>query len=371
MKTTINILLISLLTTLLLACEEKKKVTEKVYRPVQYVEVKSKPGEIKQTFSGVVEAGLDAQLSFRVNGTIEKRHVKLGDKVSKGQLLVSLDDTDYQVSVQLAQANLQQALANQRNNQAVYERTIGLYENNNAAKSDLDAARAAAESAKATSEVARKQLESAQLQLAYTKLQAPQSCSIAQVLADTNENVSAGQSVIRINCGQCSKVRVAIPEQYIQMIQTNKQVSVSSTANPDNTYQAVISEVGVAAATGGTFPVEAILQGNCNELKSGMTANVKFDFSELFNELQEKPLFVPYLSVGEDKNGRYLFVLKAIGDGIYKAEKTKVVIGEKAQNGVQIITGIKEGDLIATAGVRRLINGMEVKLLDKPILGNF
>ena len=371
MNKTHSIILISLISLLLPGCEKEEVKVEKKYRPVQYTKVAQRGGEIKQTFSGVIEAGLDAELSFRVSGTIAKRHIKLGEKVTAGTVLAELDATDYRVALQQSQANLQQAIANQRNQQANYERLTELYENNNASKSDLDAARAGAESAKATTEISRKQLESTQLQLSYTQLKAPQDCSIADVLADTNETVSAGQSILRINCGLCPKVSVSIPEQFIRSIKTGDNVTVTTSSESEKVYSATISEVGVAAASGGTFPVEALLEGDCPELPTGMTANIQFDFSEPLLGGNQNQLFIPYVSVGKDDSGHFVFVLEPLNEDIYKATKRKVVIGLEAQNGLQILNGIKEGELIATAGVRRLLDGMEVKLLDKPISGTY
>ncbi|TQV76801.1 efflux RND transporter periplasmic adaptor subunit [Aliikangiella marina] len=368
MKIVKTILTVGFLSLLLSACEQEKPIVEKTYRPVQYTKVMPSGGQNKQTFSGVTEAGLDAQLSFRVSGTIAKRLVKLGEEVSAGQVLSELDATDYRVGLQQAQASLQQALANQRNQKANYERVIDLYENSNASKSDLDAARAGAESAEASVDVSRKQVESAELQLAYTQIKAPQACSIAAVLADTNETVAAGQGVLRINCGRCIKVRVSIPEQFIQLIKTGSNVQVSASARPDKVYSGIVSEVGVAAASAGTFPVEVILQGDCAELRTGMSANVQFDFSDQL--AGQGKIFVPYLSVGEDEKGHFVFVLVPTNDDIYRAEKRHIVIGAPAQNGLQIASGLTQGELIATAGVRRLLEGMEVKLLDKPILKN-
>ena len=158
-----------------------------------------------------------------------------------------------------------------------------------------------------------------------------------------------------------------MPEQFIQLIKTGSSVQVSASTRPDVSYTAIVSEVGVAAASGGTFPVEVLTQGECPDLRAGMTANVQFDFSQQLTG--GSSLFVPYLSVGEDEQGNYVFVLVAVEEEIYRAEKRRVKVGEPAQNGLQIVEGLQEGDLIATAGVRRLLDGMEVKLLDKPILG--
>ncbi|WP_395375674.1 efflux RND transporter periplasmic adaptor subunit [Marinicella sp. W31] len=372
MKHINKILLLSFVGLGLLACsQEEAPTTPKVYRPVQYVQVSPQGNILTDTFSGVIEADLDAQLSFRVGGTITKRHVEVGDEVVSGALLVELDNTDLQVAYQQAGASLRQAEANERNQQTNYNRVIELYENNNSSKSDLDAARAGAESAKAATAVARKQLEAARLQLSYAQLKAPQDCSIADILADTNESVSPGQGVVRINCGACAKVKVSVPDQLISNINKGDDVLVSSSAFSDQKFKAKVTEVGVAADSGGAFPVEALLQGECPNLRSGMSANVLFNFSRPSADGSKQQLVVPYMSLGEDELGNFVFVLQPQQNGIYKAERRSVeFIAGNNDNGVEIISGLQVGDLVATAGVRRLLDGMEVKLLDKPILGN-
>lgn len=365
-----NVLGFALVSLFLVACEKQKVVSEKVYRPVQYIKVQPIGATVTDTFSGVVEADLDANLSFRVGGTITKRLVDVGDQVRANQLLAELDATDLQVSYQQAQASLAQAVANQRNQQANYDRVIELYENNNSSKSDLDAARAGADSARAATAVARRQAEAARLQVSYTQLRAPQVCSVAQILVDTSEAVNPGQGVIRVNCGSCAKVKVSVPDQLINNIQKGDSVKVVTSAFSGQQFDAKVTEVGVAASSGGAFPVEALLQGECPSLRAGMAASLIFDFTQLLQADNAKQLLVPYLSIGEDDKGNFVYVLNPIGDGIYKAERRSIEFVPSNDNGAEIISGVKAGELVATAGVRRLLDGMEVKLLDKPILGN-
>lgn len=365
-----NVLGFALVSLFLVACEKQQVVSEKVYRPVQYIKVQPIGATVTDTFSGVVEADLDANLSFRVGGTITKRLVDVGDQVRANQLLAELDATDLQVSYQQAQASLAQAVANQRNQQANYDRVIELYENNNSSKSDLDAARAGADSARAATAVARRQAEAARLQVSYTQLRAPQVCSVAQILVDTSEAVNPGQGVIRVNCGSCAKVKVSVPDQLINNIQKGDSVKVVTSAFSGQQFDAKVTEVGVAASSGGAFPVEALLQGECPSLRAGMAASLIFDFTQLLQADNAKQLLVPYLSIGEDDKGNFVYVLNPIGDGIYKAERRSIEFVSSNDNGAEIISGVKAGELVATAGVRRLLDGMEVKLLDKPILGN-
>lgn len=365
---------VPLLGLILSGCEEEAVVVEKTYRPVQYVKVEAQGSIKKETFSGVVEANLDAQLSFRVAGTISKRLVKVGQEVKAEQLLAELDTTDYKVSLQQARASLQQAIANQRNQKANYERVMGLYENNNSSKSDLDAARAGSDSAAAATAVSRQQVEAARLQLSYTQIKSPQECSIAEVLADTNEAVNAGQGVIRINCGACAKVKVSIPDRLINSIHNGDVVVVNASAFSGQDFPAKITEVGVAASSGGTFPVEALLSGessgDCPALRAGMSANLVFDFSDSKMVDSANKLLVPYLSLGEDDKGHFVYVLKPIGNEIYQAERRSIEFKPGGNNGAEIVSGLEQGELVATAGVRRLLDGMQVTLLKKPILGN-
>ncbi|MGB0495370.1 MAG: efflux RND transporter periplasmic adaptor subunit [Kangiellaceae bacterium] len=365
-----RILSLLILVSLISACEEEKLITEKVYRPVQYIKVIPKGTSLTDTFSGVIEADLDANLSFRVGGTIVKRNVKVGDSVQPGQVLAELDTTDLQVSYQQSLASLQQAIANERNQTANYERAMELYENNNSSKSDLDAARAGADSAKAASNVARRQSEAAKLQLSYSKLISPQLCSVAEILADTNEAVSAGQGVIRVTCGACAKVKVSVPGQLISRINKGDDSIVRTSAFSDKEFHAKVTEVGVAATSSGTFPVEALLQGTCPDLRAGMSANLSFNFSDEDGTEQAKRLIIPYLSIGNDSKGNFVYVLVSVDGEIYRAERRGIEFEPRSNNGVEITSGIKAGELVATAGVRRLLDGMEVKLLEAPILIN-
>ena len=71
------------------------------------------------------------------------------------------------------------------------------------------------------------------------------------------------------------------------------------------------------------------------------------------------------MSVGEDRNGgRFVFVLEPSGTGTYFARRRTVTIGNLIQEGIMIVSGLSEGELIATAGVRRLADDQEVTLLD-------
>ncbi|MDH3689925.1 MAG: efflux RND transporter periplasmic adaptor subunit [Gammaproteobacteria bacterium] len=209
------------------ACSKEEPI-EEVIRPVRYIDVKETPAAQTRTFAGTAKAGVEANLSFKVGGTVQRVQVKVGYPVSKGTLIAESDPADFELKVEEAQAGLAQARAEQRNAQANYERVQGLYENNNASRSDLDTARAGAESASASVRSIGKQLERARAQLGYTRLTAKDDCSIATVDVEVNENVSAGQRVAMVTCGGAAEVEVGVPESVIGRIVVCAQHLLSS-----------------------------------------------------------------------------------------------------------------------------------------------
>ncbi|MEL6989729.1 MAG: efflux RND transporter periplasmic adaptor subunit [Bacteroidota bacterium] len=80
----------------LLSCNnsQKEQVVEQSLRPVKYVNVGSNKLVGYHNYTGLAKAQNEANLSFRVGGTVNKVFVKVGDKVRRGQTLASLDATD-------------------------------------------------------------------------------------------------------------------------------------------------------------------------------------------------------------------------------------------------------------------------------------
>ena len=73
---------------------------------------------------------------------------------------------------------------------------------------------------------------------------------------------------------------------------------------------------------------------------------------------------VPFIAVGEDSEGNFVFVLTPVDDETWQAEKRRVTVaGAPAAAGILLTSGLEEGELIATAGIRRLTEGQLLTLL--------
>jgi multidrug efflux pump subunit AcrA (membrane-fusion protein) len=94
-----------------------------------------------------------------------------------------------------------------------------------------------------------------------------------------------------------------------------------------------------------------------------MAVDVRFEFPT--TAAGDNPV-VPYVAVGEDRDGNYVFVIESDESGVLRAIRRPVEVGRATSTGIVIVDGLRPGELIATAGVRRLSPGQEVTLLGSP-----
>lgn len=343
-----------------IGCADAPQV-EEIIRPVRYEAVLATGGSRVREFSGIAQAGLRSRLSFKVTGTVSRLPVQVGDSVSGGQLLARLDPADYELAVREAVAGLSQATAQERRAGADYQRAQELWENNNISRAELDAAQAAAQSARAAVRASQQRLEMAQRRLDYTRLSAPVAGAISSVMIDVGENVSPGQTVVELTSGSRPEVQVGIPEVLIAQVRQGDLVEVRFDAIPDDVYPAVITEVGVApTGAGATFPVTVQLTRDDPAIRVGMAASVEFRFQA---SEEGETIYVPPVAVGEDRDGRFVFVVEPEEAGFGVARRRSVVIGDATRGGIEIVEGLSDGDLVVTAGVRRIRDGQRVRLL--------
>ncbi len=346
------------------ACGAEAPETEPELRPVRTVRVAATGAETERTLAGVARAGVESRLSFRVAGTVQAVEAALGDRVRRGQVLARLDPTDYELKVEEAEAAVAQGEAALRRAEADYDRVRALYENNNASKSELDAARAGAESAEAQVQAAAKRLAQARQQVGYAVLRAPADGAIAKVDVEVNENVGAGQEVFLLNSVAQPEVRVGVPEVLIAAVEVGQPVSVRFDALAGRRFAAEVREVGVAVTgAASTFEVTARLTEPAPQVRSGMAAEVTFRFREPGGG---ERLVVPAVAVGEDRQGRFVFVLEDGGGGVGTVRRRSVEVGGVAGTlaGIEIAGGLEAGEQVVTAGVRVLSDGMKVRVLE-------
>jgi len=345
---------------LVAACGDKHEQQDERLRPVRYIAVADDSVFRDRSFSGTSQSSREARLSFKVPGTIVNIPVQIGQRLDAGDLIAEIDRTSYVLQEQQAQAALAEAEANDRKAASNYQRTRGLYANDNASLNDLDAARAQAESAGAMVASASKALEIAKLNVSYTRLVADSECSIASLDTEVNENVSAGQQVAAVSCGDNFEVTMDLPESLIGLVDDNTPVSITFASIPNQTFTGIIAEISVSSASGSAgFPVVIRIVEKHPALRSGLAANVTFQFDSA--AATGAGVVIPVTAVINDPNGTFVYVaVPSETQGEATVARRAVEVGELSQNGIEIIGGLQLGDLVITAGLSVIRDGQRV-----------
>jgi len=343
---------------IIIGCQENKEI-KRVIRPVRTEQVFSTGAERIRTFAGVVQAGTESKMSFKVSGTVERIYVEIGSKVRAGHTLAELDPTDYEIQVRQAENARDQARAAEIQAEAQYERVRQLYENNSASKSDLEAARAAYQSAHEQDNITKKRRKLARNQLEYTKLKAPVAGAISSVRIEQNENIQMGQHAFVLTSGSDLEVRIAMPEILIAQIREGDNVSVTLDAVGGKVFDAKVTEVGIASTQyATTYPVTVKLLKVDPDIRPGMAAEVSFSFRAT---REQESFVVPAHSVSEDRLGRFVFVVEPADSGLGIVHKKPVEVGELLPDGLEILEGLTDGDHLVTAGVSKITDSLTVR----------
>ena len=350
--------------TLTSACQQTETPSGEVLRTVRTMVIEAEGEGRLRTFSGTSRSSQESRLSFKVAGTLDSLPVEVGDRLAAGDLIAALVPDQYELEVERAQSDVARALANLRNAEASYERTKELYADNNAARSDLDATRANAESAQAQVTASERQLELARLNLSYTRLRASQDCSVASVEVEVNENVGSGNPVATVTCGDELEVELAIPASLVQQLNLGMPASVRFDALGDREFDGEVSQIGVVARDGATFPVTVRLAPpsdgsptGASALRAGLAAEVGLRFGDG----SEGTVLVPLSAVVESDGATFVFLSEPSAPGEAVVTQRGVEIGELTDRGLEVRSGLATGDRVITAGTAVIRDGMRVR----------
>ncbi len=333
-----------------------------VIRPVRQHVVGFAGGEVQRTFSGTAESGRIVNLSFRSGGVITQFDARVGQRVRRRQRLAQLDNVAARLAYEQAVSALNSAASQMNTAQLALDRVRALYEKGSASLSDYEAAKNSFRTAEASHESAERSVQIQEEQIRYGYIFVPEDGTIAAVNAEVNENVSAGQTVAVLNAGGGMEIALGVPESLINRVRAGLEVSVTFTALPDAGFSGVVTEIAPSVDPGtATYPVRIAVQNPTDEIRTGMAANVTFDFGQEAVS-SDRTLVVPVAAVGEDPDGRFVFLIEDQGAGIGSVRKTHITVGPLTAEGFVVHQGLSAGQAVATAGLQTLLDGQQVRV---------
>jgi RND family efflux transporter MFP subunit len=212
----------------------------------------------------------------------------------------------------------------------------------------MDAAASALESAEA-------QLHQAVNAVGYATLKADKAGIVTGVLAEPGQVVSAGQATITLAQIGETEIAVAVPEQDAGYLTVGQPAKVTLWAGPGVSIEGRIREIaGQADAASRTYPTRISMSDAPVVMRLGMTASVALRIDD------EVPgMVVPLAAMTESDGSPVVFVVDPTNETV---RKTKVTVGGTVEDSVRIASGLHAGDLVVTAGVQFLRDGMSVRL---------
>ncbi|SBS25651.1 Toluene efflux pump periplasmic linker protein TtgD precursor [Marinomonas aquimarina] len=350
-------LLLALTTTgVLLGCstDEQIETTEAVIRPVKLYTIDATDIVSIRHFPAELKASDEADLAFRVGGQVTQLNVKEGQRVERGQLLASLDPTDYALQVELSEANYKLA-------KAQFDRIKTMLAKNATTQAQFD-------EAKATLDQTENALETAKNQLGYSELRAPYDGVIASLSIDNYEYVGATQTILHIQNIEQMDVEFQIPERLVANIQKvalqyHPQVSID--AVPSQVFEAAYKEHRTSPDVT-TKSYDATLSLLNTEdtpinLLPGMTATVDLDISQISGKPTHITVPIEAVMRRQTSTGDSQSVVWVFNPEQGSVTPREVTLGDMTQNSIEILTGLAPGEQVVAAGVHDLTPDLKVR----------
>jgi len=205
-------------------------------------------------------------------------------------------------------------------------------------------------------------LNNAKRDLDRTVLRAPFDGAIANRYIDAFNEVARGQKCFDTFEFTGMEVAISIPEDAIDEIHMDQKGEIQFPVIADRTYHGRVTEISKVAGTANAFPIKLTIEDPDQRIRPGMTARVTL---VLAGDDEKAAYLVPISAIaqrGDTKKG-FVFIYDPRTSTV---KKTQIEGGSVRDNNVVIKGGVKDGDIVAVAGVSFLEDGQKVKLMEPP-----
>ncbi|MBR5105728.1 MAG: efflux RND transporter periplasmic adaptor subunit [Alistipes sp.] len=324
----------------MVSCGSKQSETQieevEALPKVEVQSVASRMVSQEAVFTGTVEADVVNNIAPQQPLRIKEIKVDVGDRVKKGQLLVTLDNS-----------SLVQAKAQLDNAKTEYERTNELYEFGGASKSEWDARR----------------MQYEMLQTAYnnlvenTTLISPISGVVTARNYDKGDMYSGAQPVLVIAQIKPVKIMINVSEPFFAKVKKGMQVFVTLDAYGEEVFKGKISRIyPVINQATHTFQVEVTLPNSNERVRPGMFARVTLPYGKVKNVVIPDQAVQKLLGSGD----RFVYIYNPADSTV---RYSKVELGRRMDAEFEVLSGVKSGEAVVTKGHMGITNGSKVEVV--------
>lgn len=333
--TFISLLTLAVIVAILL--NNKSKIAAKsqsdIATTIPVTTAKVLKSELNQELSltGKVTANSDVNIVSETEARVVSIPAEVGDHVSKGTLLIQMDDELKKAAYLAADVNYEKA-----------KRDFDRYE---ALHNDSTVSEAQLENAKLAKQAAEAQFVTARRQYNDTRITSPIAGVVTSKMVDIGSRVKIGDMVANVVDISKLKVKVSVAEKDVFKLHEGDKAIVSSDVYPGKNFDGFISSISDKADDSHSYAVEVIME-NSKEypFKAGMFARVNFNFKN-----PEAALSIPREAIAGSLREPQVFVLE---NNVAKIRN--LVIGEEIGGKLQVLQGLKEGETVVVNGQNNL-----------------
>lgn len=320
-------------------------------------------------YPGTLTANRSVDLVARVSGYLNGQYYQNGDFVKKGQLLFTIEDTQYRDAVQQAQAQLATARSNYDYAAAQYSAMKKALESDAVAKMEVTKAQSAMEQAQASIKTAQAALQTAQTQLGYCRVYAPFDGHVTMSTLSTGNFVDGAASPVTLATIYEDNVMYAVfyvDDKTLQEIENEAggnildadSIPIHFDQDVRGTYFGKMNFVAPDVdPTTGTLKLRAEIQNTYGELHDGMFVSISLPSS-----FSPDAMLVKDSAISTDQLGKYLYTVDSVGTVAY----TPIEVGQIINDSLRVVTkGVKPGEMYVTKAMLKVRDGMKVNPVKK------
>lgn len=290
--------------------------------------------------AGLLKANESIVLRNEVEGKINKIFYEGGSYVEKDAVLLTLDDAIYKAQLEEARAQLVAT-------EAQYKRLDELAKKGYATKKDFDKGLSDYETAVARFDLAK-------TKLAQTVIRAPFEGFLGLRDVSPGAVLKPGQDLMSLEDLDPLRVEFKVPESEAQRVTLHQKIEIYVGNDESEHHEAMVDAIDSKVdPVGHNLTIRATLHNQNGHLKSGQFANVYVPVGG-----EKEVITVPEAAVESVGKTEHVFIVE---DNV--ARKVEVKTGRREKGKVEIINGVKKGDLVVTAGHLKIGNGSEVTVV--------
>lgn len=345
-------------------------------RAVKTLVAQARPAIQTRRFPSVLEPLQLVPLSFEVGGRVAEVDLRVGQSVSAGEVLATIEPLDLDLRLSQAEAALQGASVAAQNAQAEANRQTTLFERGVTTGAARDNASAQSEQAQANLIQAQRNVDLLRKNRANASLTAPFDAIINGVDIQDFTMVQQGQPVVTLYQEGTLQASILVSYDVVLGLDIGDEVEIAPTDGNLLPLKAKVTEIGRRAPAVSSFPVTVKLQNVDEQLRSGMAVEVRLETMEAETAgLIPLPLSAidtntsgPF--VGAPPFSATIFVFVPNGAGQGRLEQRDVLVATAAEGEVFVTRGLENGERVVTAGVPFLRSDQLVTLYDIDGQGN-